>query len=1421
MSDDDGPLRCVRCAQVILGGEGQPSLYWCPARVPRVAAAPTQALSLLGRAGAEGETLDSEALGGDTIESDSLDGEERELVEVGPVGARFPGYHLRGELGRGGSGVVYRAWSEEHQREVALKVLAAGAWASDQQKARFEREVRTLAGLDHPGVVGIVGSGDGAAGPWYAMEIVEGPPLSAVLIERGGLPPELACSLLESLATTLAAIHQRGLVHRDIKPGNILMTIRGRPLLSDFGLAFAEATPEQITRTAQLVGTPRYMAPEQLACAVEDWPRVDVFALGIVLLETLGITHRREVDGSLSLTSGSHGAPPPLLWIAERATARDPADRYPSAAAFAKDLASWRTRTFGGGWSRLLRAGPRRSRLGRRLFTAGGLLLGILLTVGAVLLGQALLRERHERDLVRVWEATLADIDELRASGREAEAQQRFEGFTTAPEMQGTRALGHAWLWRADDLAAREGVSASLGALGSAASSSDDREVRHLALVRLADGLQETRRYRELRFLLERLPALAPRLTLPADPERELIVALAGAELLEAADLVSGRPAAIFRALAQAEPLEEHRGADGSSLPALPRSHRELFYDFDGDGIDEGVFSSWEELAWSGPAAERLEMASCDRLRAVEDGVLAGCLREGQTSLQHIGVDGWTERFHEPGGSVLGIAEVDGRSFLATADPYRALLELLPTGDVSAHPPTDRLGSYSMQMASGDLTGDGRSELVVGMGAPVGFSLRVFAVPADGSPLVLLAERLVGVPDAVEIVQTRAGPRLLVSTTRNHPSREMFPVGDPHGGPARIEVLELRDGVLHVERSDTFAEEEYDEVGLILPVDIDGDGILEVMAGLELGWGEHGTLLYIQDEAGRLGSPLVLEGYRALAAGERDGTPGAEILVIEADERAWIVGAGDGVLPALTGPGAEEMSGDWGWLEALGQLSQARAAWEREAASARTVPQRQQALREVARLAWEMNDLRGAIEAMVRAARSTTPPTLSDLQRAHELSIEAVEFADARALGEELEQLCEGCGGPLAGWLARVDVGAVSLDLASPLPGWVQRSDPLTVRHSLASERLSLDIPRCAGPVLRLPLQRTDAPLALEVVLEVERTELGAGVEFLLEGAAVGTDDPRIFDLWGYGGGGFSRRRVRQADGRQISRTIDQVDDTEQIHLRLLELPGDRVQARIDTAGESRTSVVPIVDGADLQALTIRAPEPAQEERLCGQVLSIELERLRLGGVAVDEEAPPLPEDPWLTWASAGGPLPEGELPAAGRQLLVGALRLDSGLLARLAEELGEAQASRLFAEAWWGNSVMSRRQPSVRRELIDLPDLVGVEAGNMVPLLLASGQARWLEGDLQRARETLQRASSLVASADSEVGWRAAFAVEATLAEMALLEGGGEDAVRHLRRAMAYAPTSLVGHQLIQGYRHPDGPDGWALLLAEAPPEP
>src|ERR1044071_8174208 len=205
---------------------------------------------------------------------------------AGRMLADFGDYELLEEMGRGGQGIVYRARQKSLNRTVALKIVGLGQWATETHLKRFHLEAEAAASLDHPCIVPIYEIGERDGSCYFSMKLIEGEPLDVGVGRKQN--SQWAANLIARLARTVHYAHERGVVHRDIKPGNILVNAEGQPYLTDFGLARLVEATDSVTRTRETLGTPSYMAPEQAAGQTDRITNAtDVYGLGTVLYHLL------------------------------------------------------------------------------------------------------------------------------------------------------------------------------------------------------------------------------------------------------------------------------------------------------------------------------------------------------------------------------------------------------------------------------------------------------------------------------------------------------------------------------------------------------------------------------------------------------------------------------------------------------------------------------------------------------------------------------------------------------------------------------------------------------------------------------------------------------------------------------------------------------------------------------------------------------------------------------------------------------------------------------------------------------------------------------------------------------------------------------------------------------------------------------
>src|SRR5215468_8120788 len=265
----------------------------------------------------------------------------------------FGDYELLEEIGRGGQGVVYRAHQKSLNRTVALKVIGLGYWATEAHLKRFRREAEAAASLEHPCIVPIYEVGEREGSCYFSMKFIEGGQLDEAMKQKP-MSIRQASELIAKIARTVHYAHEHGILHRDIKPGNILLDAKGEPHLTDFGLARLVETESTVTRTLEVLGTPSYMAPEQAVgnnAAISS--ATDVYGLGAVLYQLLtgqppfagGATYE-----TIKLLLDTEPRQPRVLnpkidrdlsTICLKCLEKNPGRRYLSALALAEDLERW------------------------------------------------------------------------------------------------------------------------------------------------------------------------------------------------------------------------------------------------------------------------------------------------------------------------------------------------------------------------------------------------------------------------------------------------------------------------------------------------------------------------------------------------------------------------------------------------------------------------------------------------------------------------------------------------------------------------------------------------------------------------------------------------------------------------------------------------------------------------------------------------------------------------------------------------------------------------------------------------------------------------------------------------------------------------------------------------------------------------
>jgi tetratricopeptide (TPR) repeat protein len=419
----------------------------------------------------------------------------------------LPGYEVLGLLGQGGMGMVYKARHKGLNRTVALKMIRAGAWATEEDVSRFRTEAEAVARLQHPNIVQVYDVGEHEGRPYLSLEYVDSGSLAARL--RGTpLPPDEAGRLVETLAHAVHYAHERGIVHRDLKPANVLLAACGFapdakpqaaiiPKVTDFGLAKQVDQDAGHTRTGAVLGTPSYMAPEQAEGRTgEVGPRTDVYALGAILYELL--TGRPPFRGTTVLETldqvrTQEPVPPRRLQprvprdletVCSKCLRKEAGQRYGSAAALADDLRRFRE-------GEPIRARPagrpeRALKWARRRPALAA--LGAL--AAAALAGAVAFATWHAVDLRARLEQRTAEVNRLRDEAQEAREREALTALGAA--VQELADQGEAALAREDWAGAQLAFAGALAKLGPAPAQSELR-ARAERLRQEAGRLQEAR----------------------------------------------------------------------------------------------------------------------------------------------------------------------------------------------------------------------------------------------------------------------------------------------------------------------------------------------------------------------------------------------------------------------------------------------------------------------------------------------------------------------------------------------------------------------------------------------------------------------------------------------------------------------------------------------------------------------------------------------------------------------------------------------------------------------------------------------------------------------------------------------------------------------------------------------------------------
>ncbi|MCB9762621.1 MAG: serine/threonine protein kinase [Alphaproteobacteria bacterium] len=911
-------------------------------------------------------------------------------MEATPASAAtFGRYALLGTLGRGGMGVVMHARDPRLDREVALKLLRGSAQASERQRRRFLREARAVAKLDHPNIVDIYDIGEHAGVLYFTMQLVRGRTLRE-LIREGPLPPERALPIAAALGRALHHAHSHGLIHRDVKPGNVLMD-GDTPILTDFGLVKRlEGESVHLTREAAVMGTPAYMSPEQALGELDEvGPLSDLYALGVVLYEMLtGIQPFRAPTPQQSMRRVVSHSPMPLQdpvldRICRQAMARYPQDRYPSTAAFAEDLerylAGRHVEATGLSLRRRLALAAEDHR--SALIGAGVASLAVLvLLVTAVAVNAGLQRRAlQQREAVAMERLTVMEdrVARLTDEGRLEEAQATFAAFVNFDEHRDTRARARAWLHRGSRLDDPVAANAALATAYALAAHPDDQAA---ALLALAERFREAQSWDRLRAVVHTLGATPEEQDTGQMRTWQRDLALVQRDTQVALGFGQGtEEAALLDAL-------NHATRTGHTADGLLR------LDWDRDGTDD--LTLWDTVSGiltplrpaPGPAlaprSAPIRLTE-DRLRAPRPLHTTGpwpqvILSRGNICSQvEVGPSGPQVLAEHPCTytETSTQADLDGDGVSEDyISSYRTLFRVDPRADapallVDAWPDAEGLRSTVRDVQAIDVDGDGRDELLMALAEWGAYDVRLLKADADGR---LRLQSRVRLGEVFRVRTYRDDDVLRVVALQIHDpddplNRRVFRDDAPQGAPAGLHLLRVEDGALVHEGYIPMPYAPLQLRGrpsswIHLPApalhigDLDGDGRVELILGRGLTW----TFIYRQRDDGGW-TLLPLDGLIPLGVEDLDGDGDDELLVSTADDEhaVWVLGAGDRGLPRLEAVAAQPQAPPSGLDPAI------EASWRRaEALVAMGMPE-------------------VAAEQLARLAELTETPALALLRAAH------------------------------------------------------------------------------------------------------------------------------------------------------------------------------------------------------------------------------------------------------------------------------------------------------------------------------------------------------------------------------------------------------------------------------------------------------
>ncbi len=1173
--------------------------------------------------------------------------ESPEAIPSGADPTRIGPYQILRRIGAGSMGIVYEALQDHPHRRVALKIIPPGA-RTDAALSLFRFEVQAVGQINHPGVPQVYEAGQVDGYTYLVMELVHGLPLDEYAA-RNGLGVSQRLNLLARVADAVAVAHREGVLHRDLKPANILVTADGQPKILDFGIA----TSLLQTRSLDMVraGTPTFMSPEQLQGESVD-ERSDVFALGVIgwLLVYGVLPHRARVDrlemwrakmtpprsGMMPLP----GMPPDAERVLRRALSPQVKDRTPSASSFAEDVrAAARLQPLpwgGGGLYRLsLWRHRHRTSVNVGLVVAGltGFVGGmVLMAHGFAEVGRA---SRAREHLASAQEA----LDQAAFDGDWEEAEHVFRAYVGAPEHEGTPSVAQAWIDHARRLEHHGGPNA-LGTWGVAYGVATEPARRAEALDSLARAFSE-------RWMSQSLVQLHRSHGDELDPSLRADVVLAH---------VAERLVADALALAPADHPDRPILRELSGMTDLGTFGRgATLIDLDGDDERELIVTSeepylrvwnltprvelWRNIQAPGPQEKmwsELLVTIDERLFAVSRHRTTG--RSALWRWRGERDDGW-DLVAELGGGTPQVAfhgQVGGRDpalYVLFAYPERVLLEIDPdTGEVRKPAPwLDALDSDYMDGFIGDVDLDGETELVLGMGHWTAYDVRILG-GGPGPELTLQSAHFLGPVYGVEPVQIEGGStRILASKVNAYEDLRVFSQAQPYGQPPGLFLMDVVGGELDpVTRLPVPAVDRDGpavEIRAPVPLDIDGDGVGEQVWNIT-DVGHHGDIWLVTGLDGDAPREFVLQGLRALTAGDLDGDGDEELVVADEDWRLWVLGMGDDQVAAFGGHQT-----DVGWLrDALREVSDGQgigralelaelglpssAAQALSLLASRSKAEDQYRMQLAAGRIWENLGEHEEAEHAYRVAADIDegPEPREGLIRAH---TEQAEMMEARSLVSHLPAERRGAWS----WLSALPLqkpvelfphGSAAAAAGGPVE-WALREAGLV--WSTEDGGWHAMLPGDLGVLMERPVRWVGPWLDLDLSAVFERVEQGTGVYVELVDEA----GSRVAGIGVLASGGGAATRIHTYCGGSFSEMLEPIGGVGyppgRLGLRMV-VTGHDQPVRCQQTGPDGTTVMSknpvIIPRGDY---TLRVSAPLERNRPARMITEVSQLSLKVGGL--------------------------------------------------------------------------------------------------------------------------------------------------------------------------------------------------------------